>query len=282
MLKRVFHWRFSGVLIPFFVGIAGLLISAGLSLDEFDLAFYLADFFLVCGAIWTAGYWLTSEFLAERRARPTRRNRHPNQTRFRVWKYGTLASIAAAFTLSVAFVNEIHQRKMLSAFSGDLIAGNDPMPSNPCREPIIPTPSAVVVFYGKSAAWADRFPFAAIKIHGETILAFHKRDDGVAIDAIVKGSDGRLIAKISKNAYVVNRNNTLRMIRPDRSTLIVEDERGRQALNVRHLNRRAVKITGLLYYGPGLAITITDELMIFPVGPLSFDGGCFAGGIDVK
>jgi len=45
----------------------------------------------------------------------------------------------------------------------------------------------------------------------------------------VKGEDGRLIARLNGNGFVINRNNYLEMQRPDRTRLIVYDQNGNEA-----------------------------------------------------
>src|SRR5260370_36691948 len=52
---KFFHWKFSGVLIPFF-------LATAIGMAQLDY-FGIANLFILAGWLWALGYWLTSDFL---------------------------------------------------------------------------------------------------------------------------------------------------------------------------------------------------------------------------
>ncbi|PYV15688.1 MAG: hypothetical protein DMG21_14285 [Acidobacteria bacterium] len=120
-----------------------------------------------------------------------------------------------------------------------------------------------MLFMGNSVVKARTFPHSVVGVDGKDVIALDKKRDGsIALTIDVWSSDGKIVARIEKNEFVVNQNNILRMNRPDLSSLIVEDQMGKQVLNARYLNPRAFKIETLLYL-PGWPPE---------VGPLEFLG----------
>jgi len=64
----------------------------------------------------------------------------------------------------------------------------------------------------------------------------------------MRDTSNRIIARLDKNGFVVNNAYTLFMLRPDNSTVIIEDQFGKEVLNARFLNPGAFKLTGVLQY----------------------------------
>jgi hypothetical protein len=91
----------------------------------------------------------------------------------------------------------------------------------------------------------------------------------------IRSSDGKIIARLDGNGFVVNEHNSLAMKRVDLSSLIVEDEYGREVLNARYLNPHAFRLTGVLQY-PGVGP------IHIPLGPVFFVCTEGAGKTDIN
>jgi hypothetical protein len=69
-VRQIFHWQFSGVLIPSFFGSGVAMIGLALNITSgADIAFVMAYAFFVLCAAWGIGYWWTSTFLEENRGK---------------------------------------------------------------------------------------------------------------------------------------------------------------------------------------------------------------------
>ena len=62
--------------------------------------------------------------------------------------------------------------------------------------------------------------------------------------------DGRIIAEIKDDKFVVNQNNYLEMEQKNKSNLVIRDQYGRTVLDVTYINPTAVKISSLVVYTP--------------------------------
>lgn len=139
---------------------------------------------------------------------------------------------------------------------GVLVPANDPSPPNPCTMPI---PSeAVSVFFGSAAAWTSQLPMVVLQVGGLDLLTIKKTSGGLAVSAKIFSADGRIVADLDDNEFNVNPSNYFKVKRPDRSTLIVYDQRTNAVLNVRYLNPKAVRVSGI-FFAPGHKIIINEE-----------------------
>ena len=93
----------------------------------------------------------------------------------------------------------------------------------------------VIVLLGESnAAMTNIFPHTIIRVRGHDVISVDKDSAGaLVIDMEIRGVDNKIIARLNKSGFVVNRNSELQVLRPDASTLVVEDEYGTRALYVR-------------------------------------------------
>ena len=138
---------------------------------------------------------------------------------------------------------ELHQ------LHGVLVPADDPMPQNACGT--IPS-NAVVVFLGDVASVVQSFPHTVLSVHRQSVLTLERTDDGgIAVVVDIRSSDGKIVARLNRDGFLVNEHNSLEMKRIDKSSLVVEDEYGKEVLNARHLNKHAFRLTGILQY-PGM------------------------------
>ncbi len=274
-LRKIFHWKHSFGLIPSFWAIGLGLVS----IDASGLA-GLAYFFFALGTVWSLGFWLTSDFLRKKNPRGWSRNirkRGGKQSAatYLAWKWGVSTCLVGVFVAAVIQTNAISERKELLNMHGVLLPAHDPNPPNPCGD--IPA-DAMAVFYGNSAMYARGKSFSLLEIGPTSLLTIDKDETGsAALTADIRSADGKIIARISRSEFTVNPNNILSMKRPDRSSLIIDDQYGHTVLNVRYLNPKAIKVLGLFYYAPNQAFDIRDDRQVLGGGE-TFSRGCLGGG----
>ena len=156
---------------------------------------------------------------------------------------------------------------------GLLVPANDLAP--PTRCPPGP-PDALNVFFGSSVSWATMFPLRVVNIGGENLLVVNKTADGLAVSAKIFSEDTRIVAEIIDNEFHINPNNYFRRDRPDKHTLIVFDQRGRQVFNIRFLNPSTIKVSGIFYYPSSRPVIIADDHTTLPNGGV-ISGTCHSG-----
>ncbi|SRR5216684_702009 len=127
-------------------------------------------------------------------------------------------------------------------YHGLLKPADEPMPDNPCRE--IPS-NALTIFLGNSAAYSSKSPHTVIEIKGKPVLSFERIGQEIAVNAQVFSKDGRIVAEIKRNEFFINPNNYFRRERPDAHSLRVFDQTGRNVLDVRFINQRAIRFLGI-------------------------------------
>ena len=171
-------------------------------------------------------------------------------------------------------------------YSGYLLPAHDPdkttcrdNPDVPMRlqQQMGPLPEGVVaVFLGKNRYYATDFPYYPLMYEGNPVFAVERDAAGrVGITVDVRSKDGRIVARIKNGTFIVNRNNILTMKRPDKSTLIVEDQSGNEVLNVRYQNRSVIHFQGTLYLEGRVApVVIKDGNM--ELGNLKMWGLCYS------
>jgi hypothetical protein len=140
------------------------------------------------------------------------------------------------------------QEELSESLNGKLIPGNFPTPANNCGA--IPS-KAVALFVGTNVTITDIFPHIVLfSLKMGPVLTIDRSDNSMSILLDIKTRDGKIITRMDRDGYVVNRNEDLQIKRPDKSTLIVIDVYGLEVLKARFLNPRALQLTGAIRY-PG-------------------------------
>jgi hypothetical protein len=140
---------------------------------------------------------------------------------------------------------------------GVLIPANDP---EPLGKPCALTDDELGIYIGNGfSVKAHRFPLSVVTIAERPVVVIDRNQDGsVNLSMDIRSEDGKIIARLSKNEFVVNQNNYLSMKRPDRSSLIIVDQYGNEVLRARYLNRRAFRVTGRLN-SAGRTVDLSDS-----------------------
>jgi len=163
------------------------------------------------------------------------------------------------------------QLEFTEFLNGKLLPASDPMPTNTCGHPI--QSNDVVLFLGTNAMVTNKFPHTVVKVHGKDAVSLDRIEDGSLVLSVdMRDASNRIVARLNKNGFVVNSNYPLFMLRPDKSTVIIEDQFGEEMLHARFLNRQAFSLSGVLHY-KGTTIPLEAPFM---------QRSCvFYGGVDI-
>lgn len=138
-----------------------------------------------------------------------------------------------------------HEESLAESLSGVLVPGHYSTPSNPCSGQA--PASATFVFMGSNATYLTRFPYTVLAVNGKPVFQIDRHPSGLIFPIVdVRGKDGRIIARLDGDGYVIG--NRLQVKRPDPSTLIVIDDYGETTVSVRILNKNSIEISGHLFY----------------------------------
>ena len=119
----------------------------------------------------------------------------------------------------------------------------------------------------------NKFPHTVLQVKGQSVVSIDRLEDGsVVLSVEMRDTSNRIIARLNKNGFVVNSGYALYMLRPDKSTVIIEDQYGKEVLNARFLNRQAFRLSGVLQY----------KTTAFPLELPNFKNSCFSNnGVDI-
>jgi hypothetical protein len=154
---------------------------------------------------------------------------------------------------------------------GSLVPANLPSPPDTCAEnaelmgaklPPIPTDS-IRIFFGNSEAYSSQQRLIVWQIDDEEILTLQKTETGMYVSARIRDKDGQLVAQIVNNEFFINPHNSFQIKGPGTSSLVVNNDRGEQILDVEFLNPRVVKILGTFFGKSGAEIVIRDNEQVF-------------------
>jgi hypothetical protein len=277
-LKSKFHWSHSNWIIGIALSVAACMIGVGLALDEFDLAFILAEWILFGTMLWALGCWLTSDTLHKLKPTAKQKKKHnATDTKYRVYKFGVSVLIAIGFVGSLWFVSTIRLKHDLSRRSGFfLVPASDPTPPNGCPE----NEGALIVFLGPMTATATKFPnyvlgtqraglpddarSEAVTIDGRAYvprMILNKNDSGnVGITVDIYDSQQNIVVSIVNNKIINISNDAFDVIHPDLSTLTITIKRKKErVLDVRFLNDHAIRILGHFRYPNASDMVATED-----------------------
>jgi hypothetical protein len=159
-----------------------------------------------------------------------------------------------------------HEDQLAESLNGTLVPGDEPTPPNICGN--IPDGS-VLLFLGGEArgnvevvsifpsvvmAYAPGLPQGSIAFgaspntpHFAAVSLVRLSDNRIAVLLDIRSDDGRIVVRMDRNGYVVNRNNILEIKKnpsknPNRLTVF--DTFGQVVLEVHYLNPRTIAISG--------------------------------------
>ena len=236
------------------------MIGIGLATDDTDAISIAFKFAYVCfaiAAIYSVGYWFSSETYQDLRNR-FRRTRKPIRKRaalrrFRIRNYGTCTAIILSFCIFSYFTHRIETTRRLSTFEGTLVPANDPF-VEACQGA---TGNEAIILVRDFAVKFDHWPAVLLRVNGKDRIILDRGADGVLfVSAQIFSNDGKIIADVFRNAFNINKNNIFTKTRIDDSTLKVVDQNNEIALYIRYINRKEIVFDAKLYYPDSGDITI--------------------------
>jgi hypothetical protein len=166
------------------------------------------------------------------------------------------------------------QQEFSEALSGRLVPGNRPTPANACSG-LAPkmSPRDIVVIAGTNAAVTNSFPYSILNISKENVITIDRIDGSgtIALGVESRDQNGRIIFRLNKDG-VIN-NSRFSVLRPNKSTMLLEDEFGREVMRAEFINPHAVTVTGYVFYC-GKAVPI--ELPMFSNNCAGYGGGAIS------
>ena len=140
------------------------------------------------------------------------------------------------------------------SLTGKLVPGSDPTPDNICPKG---SNDSVLVFLGPedshNAVLVDQFPHTVLavgnpRIKSTPVLRLERSMKGdLIVDLDIRSHDGKIITRLDNDGFVVNGNNVLKMKKDPRGhSLVVIDQYGKEALNIKYINRGAISLRGVL------------------------------------
>ncbi len=249
-------WSVAGHAVVFGIGMP-ILLGLGLAMT-YGTDFKLSIIVLIIVAVWGIAFWLDSQVLKKKkpnRPRP-RKNDYENALarfsramfKYRLWQISGVLTILTLLAISIAFVSYKWNQKELSSLSDTLVPGDQATPDIPCAKGY-PREDAMKVFFDGAVTVITKFPHTIISANHDPRLVINKHGDGsTSISATVVSGDGRIIAEIQDNKFIVNQLNYLTMDRTDRSSLKVRDQQGKDVLDVTLLNKYALVVSAFVVY----------------------------------
>jgi hypothetical protein len=180
-----------------------------------------------------------------------------------------------------------HEDELADGLRGRILPGNVPTPENSCEQ--VPN-NGIRVFIGKESEKnviiVDKFPRVVIArdpkwtngpSNGVSFagpnapvipIVTLDRNPGGGLDVTleVRSDDGKLIARMDKRGFVINRNKILEIETPrDKSSLLLVDDSGDEVLNIRYLNPEAIVIGGKVIRMSGIGgscLQITGSIIL--------------------
>jgi hypothetical protein len=131
--------------------------------------------------------------------------------------------------------------ELFESLNGQLIPANEPTPKTICGTP--PTGTYIAVVDG-SGYMFTRFPHVVLMLHQQKAIWLDKKPDGsIALFMDVRDKDGTIGIRIDKDGFFIHPKVALYARRPDKSTILIQNEKGEDVLLVKYVNPQAFLVT---------------------------------------
>lgn len=136
------------------------------------------------------------------------------------------------------------QLELAATLNGRLLPAGDPTPSNACEGSNMPSlPGQMTVIMPHSAFVNNQFSHTILEVNDKSIIGIkHQADGSLALLVNMTLEDGRVVFKLDESG--VRAINGLFLLRPDKSTVLVEDPAGGELFRARYINSGAFSIEG--------------------------------------
>lgn len=265
------RWKFANWTVAVFLALAGIMLA----IEQFALTLlFLALTCALCGRLW----WVSDHV---KRSTVTANKRRKKLEPSFTLRISGLVGLIVVWAFVAYLIRGYAHRKELEGLYGKMFPGFEPTPAGNCRGSI--PEGAIRLFLGDNEIIATRFPHRVLAIAGiGNVISLDRAENGtVSVLMEVKDEKGTIAVRLDKTGFAVNPKSTYKLEHPDRSTVIVKDSHGGEALNVHYLNPSAITLNGTLRY-PGrgaipLQIKGLRESCLGPEG----GGDTGAAGIDI-
>jgi hypothetical protein len=252
--KPFFHWSYSGVFIPVFWGTGIAMAAEATTYASLEWLFIPAYLFFLAGLVWSLGFWLTSDFLTSRSPRPMLRDLQNNvqlsTKQHRLWLMLPTAGIVIFFTLTFLGTYKVQKAVGQNRNIGVLSPANDPTPVHICDN--VP-PDASVVWVGANEDIVTSYPYRLLAAGNDQLMTLNKdKRDNLLLTVTIRGDNAKILAQFEDGVFTVNEH--VAHFRHDDNTLSVDDEYGRNVLDVRYMNPRVIRIYGRFQTGDGTIV----------------------------
>lgn len=145
-------------------------------------------------------------------------------------------------------------------WSGPLVSAGLPTPSNACTASrAAVSKNGTLMLFGSAAVVShDGARLSALRVGTCPMISFFKSKAGLLIDGAGYDSDDNLVYRIKQNKFEMVLRGFLKLERPDKSTFLIVDDIGREALFVRFINDNTIKIRGTFRCGDIAPVKIGD------------------------
>jgi len=244
-VRPYFSWAF-GWFLSLFMGGLSMLFGA-LELEQYHLpiwcAIWLCYAFFLAAAVYCVGCWLASTYLHKRR-------NLTNPSKYRREKWSSVFLIVVFFAGCEYAVHETQYHLELVRLEGRLVPACDGLRFPFCGFGSLPQGVMALEFGDGSRGVVGGLPtmILASRQYGNIMGLFRPEgEDYIALYMDILGRDGKIIARFDdRGKFIVSPNQTLEMVRDDKSSLKIIDEFGDEVLNVRYANRQLIKISGII------------------------------------
>lgn len=143
------------------------------------------------------------------------------------------------------------QREFSEFLSGKLLPADDPMPRTKCSSRAEMVHGDVAVFVGSTVETiTNKFPHTILQVRKRRVIYLDRTETGSLVLSLeMRDAANRLIARVDRNGFVVSSAYDVHLLRPDKSTVIIDDEFGNEMVRARFLNPKAFSISGVVIYG---------------------------------
>jgi hypothetical protein len=139
---------------------------------------------------------------------------------------------------------------------GPLMAANDATPATLCKE--TKSPGGLLMIVGRSGVIGQgKGPFTPFRVGSCPALSITRTAQGLMVNAFGYDSDNNVVYRIRDNVFGQVVGGFLTEHRPDRSTLVIGDDHGPEVLEIRYLNRNAVRISGTFRCGDSAPVHVS-------------------------
>lgn len=157
--------------------------------------------------------------------------------------------------------------------TGFLMPSNESDPYHMCDQ--IPS-DAIKVFMGSNVAWTDkRDELTIFRLGNMDIVTVKITPRGVYLSATIFREDGRIVAKIVNNQFMINPNNYFELLRPNRHEMTILDKYAQKVLFVRYINEKTFYIEGVFQVPGKPAVIVTNDKISIKEKGLIMRNDCF-------